>query len=411
MKLIDNRETLKLELHFDRAEYDAMTDEQKKKIKSSYLWSKYGKCWVSRSKYPNHYMAERVAQELGAGKAEKTGERLTMAERVEVQADNAERRAERYEHRAENAEHRAESLQGDFNEYRKDIAWLTQPIIAGHAGSRAFANHRNRVMARYEKGMQEYKKSEYYQERAAIARETADNAKIKNAGYLERRIKECNASIKKLQSSIVSWEEALYKVRNGEAVSVGYPSRELTEDEAEERIEKLLDLYDFEEDKLNYYEDCLNEIGGIKYSRENIKPGYVVLIGRHPYKVNKANPQTVEVITDHNFVLKYGYGDICGIVSATEEKPKNETEPQPYQTGDILGLERPADGSIYRAFQVVNHTEKTIKLRPIRIEKDQPKRDAFTGEPITKKPTINKFSGQWAVYHNDWQLHLYNGEA
>lgn len=48
---IFNLETTKIELHFDKAEYDALTDEQKKEIKSNFLWSNRGKCWVSRAKW------------------------------------------------------------------------------------------------------------------------------------------------------------------------------------------------------------------------------------------------------------------------------------------------------------------------------------------------------------------------
>lgn len=55
---IFNLETTKIELHFDKAEYDALTDEQKREIKSAFLWSNKGKCWVSRAKEPNLWRAK-----------------------------------------------------------------------------------------------------------------------------------------------------------------------------------------------------------------------------------------------------------------------------------------------------------------------------------------------------------------
>lgn len=53
-----------------------------------------------------------------------------------------------------------------------DIAFFTQPIIAGHAGSQAFARRREKIFAQYEKGFEEYRKSGYFRDRARIARET-----------------------------------------------------------------------------------------------------------------------------------------------------------------------------------------------------------------------------------------------
>jgi hypothetical protein len=36
---IFNRETLKIELHFEKAEYDALSEEQRRELKSNFLWS------------------------------------------------------------------------------------------------------------------------------------------------------------------------------------------------------------------------------------------------------------------------------------------------------------------------------------------------------------------------------------
>jgi len=404
MQFIDNRETLKLELHFDRAEYDALTSDQKGKIKSSYLWSNYGKCWVSRTKYPNHYYADKVARDLGAGEPEKQGERLTMAERLENQAERAETRADRYEEHAANAEKRAEGLQKEFNHLRQDIAWLTQPIIAGHSGSRAFARSRDRVMARYDRGMEEYKKSGYYIDRAETARQTAEQAKLKNAGYLERRIKEQNAIIKKIQQYIVNDENALYKVQNGETVK-HFSGDLFTSEELEKAIEKQLERYEFEADKLTFFEDALQSIGGMKYSKENIKAGYIINIGGGIGQVVKANPASLDVKTSCGLVIKYLYGEIREVIKAEEVKPKNETEPQPYKVGEIVTKNRPADDSIYKAYQIVGATDKTVKLRQIALEKGIPQPEQFTGEAITRKPVISRFNGKWTLYEDDWQLH------
>lgn len=95
-KYILKRETGKIELHFEKSEYQEMPEEQKRILKSNYLFSRKAEAWVSRAKYPNLYYAKRAAEELGFTEGEKIGERLTYAEQLQRQADRAEARAERY---------------------------------------------------------------------------------------------------------------------------------------------------------------------------------------------------------------------------------------------------------------------------------------------------------------------------
>ena len=91
-KYILNRETGKIELHFEKSEYQEMPEEQKRILKSNYLFSRKAEAWVSRAKYPNLYYAKRAAEELGFTEGEKIGERLTYAEQLQRQADRAEAR-------------------------------------------------------------------------------------------------------------------------------------------------------------------------------------------------------------------------------------------------------------------------------------------------------------------------------
>ena len=91
-----NLETGKLELHFDKSEYMALSADQKSEIKSAFLFSRYNSAWVSRCKFPNLYRAERIAEKIGLEKTDATGEKLTFEEQQERKAERAERRAERY---------------------------------------------------------------------------------------------------------------------------------------------------------------------------------------------------------------------------------------------------------------------------------------------------------------------------
>jgi hypothetical protein len=403
-----NQETQKLELHFTKPEYMALSDGQKAEIKSTFLFSKTAGAWVSRSIH-NHYHPEQIAIKLGLENSGKVGERKSYAEELEVKAEKAEARAERYEQYSENAEKRAEILQSDFNKYRKDISWLTQPIIAGHSGSKAFANHRNKVIARYERGFEEYKKSSYYQERAATARATASNSKLKDRVYLYKKIRECDKNLKVYQDHIGQYENALYKLQQGEELK-NRSGEPLTVDYIESVIAERLEKYDWEYDKKEFFESRLGELGGIGFSKESIKVGYIVDINHSGRRceILSAGPVNVTYkILDGDaagMVLTDPYTAIKEIIQVKEAAAKI---PNPFKVGDILGKFRPADNSIYRAYQVIKVTETGVKIQQIEIENNLPITGKFIGEPMQKKVTKSKFSDWVGVYDGDWQLHKY----
>ena len=87
---IMNKETGKIELHFDKADYLALAEDQKKDIKSNYLFSRVKRAWVSRAKFPNLYRAEKVAKDLGLSNGGNVGEKLTFAEQMERKAEAVE---------------------------------------------------------------------------------------------------------------------------------------------------------------------------------------------------------------------------------------------------------------------------------------------------------------------------------
>lgn len=125
-KYIMNKETQKLELHFDKDDFMALPDALKSEIKSNFLFSRKSGAWVSRAKFPDLYRAEAVAKKLGLDNGGKCGETLTFAEQMERKAE------------------KAEALQKSINDMQGDVAFFTQPNINSSAG-RAFSNRRNTV--------------------------------------------------------------------------------------------------------------------------------------------------------------------------------------------------------------------------------------------------------------------------
>lgn len=407
---IFNLETLKIELHFDKAEYMALSDEKKKLIKSNFLFSKYSGAWVSRCKEPNLYRTRQIAQQLGFTQEQRTGERLSFAEQVERQAERAEHRAERFEGYADNADKRREKLQSDFNSHRGDIAFLTQPNI-NSSGGRAFTNYRNRIMDRYNKGFEEYRKSEYFRDRAATAQRTADMKKFQDPVYLDNRIKECKKNIRAMEKNIIHYEEILFSLENHTEERQSIYFGRYTQEQVTGWIENQLERIEAEIDKQGYMENCLDEIGGNRFSRDNIKPGYVVkMIRWGRCEIISTGPLNVQYKILEGGAKGLGgvepYAAIKEILQAKEEAPKIEN---PYKEGDILCHFSVGGERIIKAYQVIKVTATGIKIQAIRFEDNKPIPGQFTGEKAKQKKVVkSKWSDFVGVYDDDWRLYKYN---
>ena len=396
-KYIQNRETGKIELHFEKSEYEVLPEEKKRLLRSNFLFSRTAQAWVSRAKFPNLYSAKRAAEQLGFTEGEKVGERLTYAEQLERQTERAEARADRYLGYADNAEKRGAALQKDLNDRHGDIAFFTQPIIPGHAGSESFARRRQQIYDRYDRGMEEYRKSEYFRERAATAQATADNAKLKDMSYLNNRIKECQSSVKKVKENIAYYEKLLEELKDPE--SNASKSGRYTVEKVNGWLEDSLERLEMLIDKQGFFENCVEELGGFQFSKENVKPGYVVVIRRSKFKIMKANPKTVlaKCLTT-GMMLTYDYAEIKEIVSAEEEKPKSDNHP--FQKDDILVWDPHGRGKPLAAYQVLASTEKTVQIREIKLnEYGNPIRNDFAegSSVIRRNPSVSAYSRQWQV--------------
>jgi len=409
-KYIINKETSKVELHFDKEEYMALSDDLKKEIKSNFLWSRAAGAWVSRST-KNHYWALQVAQKLGLEDGGKVGEKLSYAEELERKAERAESRAERMEQHAANAEKRAESLQSELNRFSGDTAFFTQPIIAGHAGSQAFARQRERIFERYRKGFDEYRKSEYFSSRAETARQTASMAQLKDPVYLHNRIKECKTTIAKLEKNIVYYEEILHRIEQGEEIK-DYNGEIIPAERYNEYIKETLEKMEWEIDKQAFLENKLDEIGGNRFNKDNIKVGYIVKMRRWGRcEILSAGPVNVTFkILDGGAsggVLTEPYAAITEIIEAKD--PATKKIDNPYKVGDILTINYGMDtkNAVYRAYQVVKTTATGVKLQQIAVENGVPVPGQFIGEPVQRKVTKSKWSDFVGVYMDDWQLHKY----
>ena len=266
MGYLENKETGKIELHFEKSEYMALSEDQKKSIKSNFLFSRAAGAWVSRCKWPNLYRPIQVAKDLGLEDEGTTGERLTFAEQQERQAERAERRADRYEAKAEKAEERAHTYRKPIEDMRGDIAFFTQPNINTSSG-RAFTNKRNRMWASWEKGFEEFRKSEYYKERAEMVRNSAENKPSKD--FCQRRIDDANKAIRAQQRYLKQYDEILQNAETEER-----------KEQVSGWIEKALEIIQANIEKAAYYDAIMQEQGGVEFSKDNLKKGDLIKVAR-----------------------------------------------------------------------------------------------------------------------------------
>ena len=392
---IFNLETTKIELHFEKSEYNAMTDEQKRELKSAFLFSGKGKCWVSRAKEPNLWRAKQVAAKLGFTAEQREGERLTYGEQLDRQAERAEARAERYEGYAENAEKRGEQLQKPLDRFHGDISFFTQPNINSSAG-RAFTNYRNRLFARYESGFKEYRKSAYFKDRAETARGTASQDQFSDLAYLDRRIKECKKEIRARKKNVTHYEETLTAIENG-AEKKRYSGEVITAGEVTAWIERELELIEKAMDKQGYLENCLDDLGGVRFSKDNIKVGYIVSVKHvEQAEIISVGPVNVgyKILTGGaaGMTLTAAYAEIKDIIKAEEKKAIHPFKVGEQFTASIRdysgGLRDVKETKI--VFEIVKASDTTIQLKPVGSD----------GKAITRKP-VRAYGDKWRFSIDD----------
>lgn len=312
---IFNLETTKIELHFDKSEYESLTDYQKTALKSAFLFSGRSQCWVSRAKEPNLWRAKMVAKDLGFVKEERSGTRISYAEQMINRTERAEDRAERFENLAQNAAARAEGLQKDFNDMRGDISFFTQPILSGHSGSQSFANRRQKIFDRYEKGFAEYRKSAYFRSRAETSNNTASNAKLADKGYLSRQIKTCQSEIRARTKNLSHYDDIMVQIESGKGYK-RFDGSPVTKETVEEWMEHELELIEVAQDKEGFFQNRLDDLGGVTFSKENVHIGDIVRVRGDIAEVVGQGRENITYVVNTGgsaFCLKAAYSEIQSV--------------------------------------------------------------------------------------------------
>lgn len=386
-----NLEIQKLELHFSKEDYQALSEDVKQEIRSNFLFSRKASAWVSRAKFPNLWRAEEVAKKAGLENGGKTGESLTFAEQMERKAERANARAERYENRAEKAMEKGEELQKPINDMHGDIAFFTQPNI-NTSGGKAFTRRREKMFAAWERGYEEFKRSEYYADRAAVAKQTADQTRPTDKGFINRRIKEAEKTIRAQQKNLESYYNYLEKLRQGEIIK-RFNEELLTKEEVQGWIEKAELIIENAISKSIYYHECLEAAGGVDFSQENIKIGYIVELDRWgKCKVTGAGKVNIsyEILTGGAAGMggKAAYAEIKRIIS-----DKVVIDKHPFEVGEVYKVKE-WNGEEYadKEYTIIKVTDEKVTLK------------SGSERAITRKP--RKYSDRTSPSGYSWMIRI-----
>ena len=286
--------------------------------------------------------------------------------------------------RADAAEQRGEQLQKPINARRGDIAFFTQPNINTSSG-RTFTRQREKMFAAFERGMDEFKKSEYYAERAEAARRTANLENSKDKAFCDRRVKDAQKNIKAIQKNLDHYHAMLECDGMGEQQK-RFDGTPIERAEIERWIEDAEERLESEISRLCYYQSCIDDLGGVQFSKENIKPGYVVKIKHYNNcTVLRTGPKNIIYRTPNGFNLTAAYAEILEIVKAEETiKPTH-----PFKVGETFEIGAYVDGHrVKQVWEIVKSTATTVTLK-----------NQTTGENIRRTPKI-----RWTCEGDKWAL-------
>ena len=389
-----NMETQKLELHFKKEDYLALPEDLKKEVNNNFLFSRKADAWVSRAKFPNLWWAEGVAKKLGLEDGGKAGERLSFREQMEQKAERAEERAERYERKSEMADQKRKALQKPIEDMHGDNAFFTQPRGNNRAG-RAFTNRINQMMAAWDRGLEEFKKSEYYVKKAMTARQTAKGTKPTNKGFLDRRIKEAEKTIKAQRKNLEGYWKKLEKIEQGEIFNA-YNGSVVTAETVQGWIEDAELMIKNAISKFIYYHECLSEVGGIEFSQENIKVGYTVELNQWG-KCKVIGTGRVNLIYR---ILEGGAAGMSGEAAYAEINriisDQVHIDPHPFRVGEVYTV-RAWNGEAYadKEYRITKITEEKVTLK------------SGTERAITRRP--RKFRDGSSPNGYSWALGIVDG--
>lgn len=151
-------------------------------------------------------------------------------------------------------------------------------------------------------------------------------------------------------------------------------------------------------DKQGYLENRLEALGGLRFNKDNIKVGYIVLIKRWgEVEVLSTGPQNIifKILSGGaaGGTLQATYAEIDEIVRSDEKR----REPHPFKVGEqFTATSRTYPENSMRAitteiaYEIIKASATTIQLRPVGTD----------AKAITRKP-VKTYGGKWRFSIDD----------
>lgn len=198
----NNLETGKLNIHTNKAFYDALDAEQQKVFRSYCLWSGRQQCWVSKGKAENCGQLKVKLNGMGFEQRDAIGEKPSFEQKIEREQQHALQRSERADQRSAHAESTSDILYSRAKDMASVIPF-GQPILVGHHSEKRDRNYRGRIEGTFKKAFEESDKAAYYAGKAAEERRVAEGGKYRNPDYLTKKIRQTETSIRQLERRLL----------------------------------------------------------------------------------------------------------------------------------------------------------------------------------------------------------------
>ncbi|MFW9890062.1 MAG: DUF3560 domain-containing protein [Candidatus Thorarchaeota archaeon] len=267
-----NHETQRVEVIYP----DKPEPEERQKLKGKgFRWSPKRGAWVR--KITSTSMTK--AQSLGFERAEDVGTPLTGGEKAQRELERMERSAERHEARSKRAMFEAKQHHKEAKQMM-DVIPMGQPILVGHHSERADRRYRERIHKKEGKFVEKYRESEHEQN---VAERVARRAKYmkENPAYASKKIEALDKEIRGIDRRLETEYDPIYASSRQEFDEWKEGLRARRKEATEERV---------------FWAEHLKSIGGIKYSKSNVKKGDMIRYRNLGwYRVVRVNPKSVTI--------------------------------------------------------------------------------------------------------------------
>lgn len=190
--------------------------------------------------------------------------RMSFSEQQEREEQLARDRSQRYRDRARKREDESKTYYQASSAAVEGIP-MGQPILVGHHSEKRHRAALNRYHSNMSKSVEAGEKADYWRGRAASAEHSMD--KKNDVAFAKRRLDEAKADKRRYQRALESSPDS----------------------------KRWQNLFEQVEDKIAYWEQQIEELGGIQFSPENVKKGQQLFYRHGWYPVVRVNKKSVTV--------------------------------------------------------------------------------------------------------------------